>query len=188
MSNTILKDVKTYEIQRMNTLIFDELSMMGCEDFLATVKWKNSEWIKDPVTFNTAQIMVDLMNLYKNYKSTVLWDAQRKYANSTIITLATTPKKYRANNSARKKTQGTTSGKANGLAKWRFDHTVNDKSDPEGNKFVWCKKHICKDENGVQSVIYMPEPHNHKEWKERKTAWNTAWKENQKAQSNQCRS
>ena len=59
-------------MQRMNTLIFDELSKTGAKDFLADVKQKNIELIKEPDTFNRAHSMVELMNLYTNYRSTGL--------------------------------------------------------------------------------------------------------------------
>ena len=59
----------------MNTLSFDDLSNTGCEEFLVDVKQEKSEWIKDPATLNTVQSIVDLRNLYTNYKSTGLWDA-----------------------------------------------------------------------------------------------------------------
>ena len=68
--STICKDGTTYGMQHMNTLIFDELSKTSCEYFLADVRLKNSEWINEPATFNTAQSMLDLTNLYTNYKST----------------------------------------------------------------------------------------------------------------------
>ena len=73
--------------------MLDHISKTVCKDFLTYLKWKKSEWIKDPVTFNTAQRMVDLTNLYKNYKSTGLWGAQRNDAKSTITALATALKK-----------------------------------------------------------------------------------------------
>ena len=76
-----------------------------------------------------------------------------------------------------------TSGKPNVLIKWRFEHTVNDTSNLEVNKFVWCKKHSRKDVNGFQSGMYMPAPHNPEEWQESKTAGNTALKGNQKTRS-----
>ena len=62
--NTFRKDGTTYNMQRMNTLIFEDFSKTGCKDFLADVKQHKSEWIKYPATFNTAQSMVDLVNLY----------------------------------------------------------------------------------------------------------------------------
>ena len=97
-----------------------------------------------PHQIQYSQSMVELMNLYTNYKSTGIWDTQRKDSTSTIIALATALKKYQANNSACKKSPGTTSSKPNGLAKWRFKHTRKDKFYPKGNKSVWCKKHGCK--------------------------------------------
>ena len=123
----------------MNTLIFDNLSRTGCQYFLAYVQRQEIELIKYPTPFNTEQSMVDLINLYTNYKYTGLWYAQRKYAKSKIIALATALKKERANNSACKKPPGTTNSNPNGLSKWRFEHTLNNKTDFEGNQFVWYK-------------------------------------------------
>ena len=71
----------------MNTLSFDDISNTGSEEFLVDVKQEKSEWIKDPATLNTVQSIVDLTNMYTNYKSTGLWDAHRKDAKSTIIAL-----------------------------------------------------------------------------------------------------
>ena len=99
--DSIHKDDTTYNMQRMNTLIFDKLSKTGCEDFLADVEWQNSEWIKDPVIFNTEYSMVDLKNLYINYKTTGLWDAYRKDPKSIIITLTTALKREQSKNSSR---------------------------------------------------------------------------------------
>ena len=163
----------------MNTLSFDNISNTGSEEFLVDVKQEKSEWIKDPATLNTVQSIVDLRNLYTNYKSTGLWDAYIKYVRSTIIDLATGLNKEQAKNSPCKNPPWKTSGKWNVLVKWRFEHTGEEKSDPEVNKFVWCKKHSRKDTNGFQSGIYMPAPHDQERWKERKTARNTAWKGNQ---------
>ena len=126
--NTIRKDGTTYDMQRTNTLIFSNLSKTGHEYFLPDVKRQNSKWIKYPAMFNTAKSMVDLTNLYNNYKPTGLLDAHRKGAKSTIIALKTAFKKERDINSARKKPPGTTSGKLNSLAKWWFKHTGKDKS------------------------------------------------------------
>ena len=177
--DTIRKDRTTYNVQRMNTLIFDKLSKIVCETFLADVKRQKSKWIKDPVSFNTVQGMADLTNLYTNYKSTGLCKAQRKDIKSTILALATALKKYWAKNSAYKNPPGTTSGKPKGLAKWRFDHTAKNHTDSEGNQFVWCKKHVQKYENRIQSGMYMPGPHDHEKCQRRKSAGNAAWKENQ---------
>ena len=91
--DTICKDSTTYDMQRMNTLIFDELFKTGYKDFIADLKCQKSEWIKYPAMFNTSQIMVDLTNLYTNYKSTGLWEAQRKDTKSTIIALTIALKK-----------------------------------------------------------------------------------------------
>ena len=134
--DSIHKDDTTYNMQRMNTLIFDKLSKTGCEDFLADVEWQNSEWIKDPVIFNTEYSMVDLKNLYINYKTTGLWDAYRKDPKSIIITLTTALKREQSKNSSRKNPKGTTRYKPNDIDKWHFKPTGKDKSDPEGNKFV----------------------------------------------------
>ena len=49
----------------------------------------------------------------------------------------------------------------NGLEKWRFEHTGNKNTDSKGNKFVWCKKHGRKDENGFQRGMYMPKTYDH---------------------------
>ena len=70
---------------------------------------------QSPSTFNIAQIMVDLTNIYTNYKSTGIWDVQRKDSKSTIIAWETFLKKEQAHNSAHKKPQGTTRRKPNGL-------------------------------------------------------------------------
>ena len=91
--STIHKYGPTYNIRRMNTLIFDDLPKTGCEDFLRDVKRKKSELIKEPAPFSTAQSIVDFMNLYMSYKSTGLWDAQKQDARSTSISLATALKK-----------------------------------------------------------------------------------------------
>ena len=73
----------------------------------------------------------------------------------------------------------------NGLEKWRFEHTGNKNTDSKGNKFVWCKKHGRKGKNGVQSGIYMPDPHVQEDWKERKTPGNSAWKYNKKTRADE---
>ena len=129
--------------------------------------------------FNTAQSMVELTNLYTNYTPTGLWYQKRKYAKSMIIALTTALKKQRAKDSACNKPPGKTSGKPNSLTKWRFKHTRKDKSDSEGNNFGWCKKHGRREENGVHRGMYMTALHDREEWKERKTAGNTAWKDKQ---------
>ena len=91
--------------------------------------------------------MVDLTNLYNNYKPTGLWYSQRKYSKSMIIYLAATSKNDRDNNYDDNNPQGITNVKPNGLTKWRFKNTGKDKSDPEGNKSVSCNKHSLKDIN-----------------------------------------
>ena len=174
--DTIRKDIMTYDMQWMNTRIFDDISKTVCKNFLPDMKQKKNEWIKDPDTFSTAYIMADLTNLCTNYKSTGIWDVQRNNSKSKIIALATNLKKDRTNNSTHKKPQGTTSCKPNGLAKWRFRKTGKDKSDPEGNKFVWFKKQGCKDRNVVQSGMYITAHHDHEDWQEIKTSGNTTWK------------
>ena len=50
---------------------------------------------------------------------------------------------------------------------------------------MWCKKHGRKGKNGVQSGIYMPDPHVQEDWKERKTPGNSAWKYNKKTRADE---
>ena len=44
---------------------------------------------------------------------------------------------------------------------------------------MWCKKYGHKGKNGFQSRMYMPDPHNHKEWQSRKTSGNVTSKDKQ---------
>ena len=124
--------------------------------------------------------MVDLGNLYSNYKCTEIWDALRKDAKSTIIAFSSALKKERAKNSSCKNLPSITSGKSNGLAKCCFDHTSKSNTDFEWNQFVWRKNHVRKDDNGIQSGMYMRNPHDHEKWQERKSAGNSARGDKQK--------
>ena len=85
----IRKDGTKYDEQRFNTLIFDALKNTKCADFLTDVKTMQSQWIKQPEKFDAQQSISDLTNLYTNYKSTGIWDAQGIDSQAQIIALAT---------------------------------------------------------------------------------------------------
>ena len=50
----------------------------------------------------------------------------------------------------------------------------------DGVKYVFCKDHGFKDENGNKSGMYMPTPHDHVKWLARKLVKRTAWKDKKK--------
>ena len=70
--------------------------------------------------------------------------------------------------------------KQGSVEKWRFKKTTKRKT-VDGEKFVWCPKHGRKNEEGVQSGMYIPEPHDHEAWLAKKTKENEEWKAEQAA-------
>ena len=53
-----------------------------------------------------------------------------------------------------------------------------------GAKYEWCKLRGRKNDKGVQSGTYIPQPHNHKEWEARRSKYNADWKEKKQAKKN----
>ena len=60
----IRKDSTTYNMQRMKNLLFDKLFKTRFGVYLEDVKRPKSEWIKYPMSFNTAQKTIHQTHMY----------------------------------------------------------------------------------------------------------------------------
>ena len=59
---------------------------------------------------------------------------------------------------------------------WRFTNTGKTHHAKDGVTYQWCKLHGHKNEDGIQLGMYMPAPHNHEDWVEKKNGKHAAWK------------
>ena len=161
-----------YNYQRFLTLTFDEL-VKTAGDFLAYVKRKHSEWVKKTSAFNTSTFIAGMINLYTNYKSTGEWDKQGANHNKVLAALATTLRKERAKNknipgnptSSVNKNPATEPGNSTDLRHGNLRMLGRPLSalilvaSTSGASFT-----VGKKKKRVQNGMYMPHPHNHKEW------------------------
>ena len=123
------------------------------------------------------QCIIDLTELYTNYKHTGLWDKTVPNHKAQLIAMATHFKeKMGAEKSTRKKNPSksnpaSTQSKAGKLSKWLFEDVGPTMRGPDKKNYAWCHLHGRKID-GVHSGMYMPEPHNHKAWKASEDAKN----------------
>ena len=132
--------------------------------------------------------MINLTNLYTNYTSTGHWTKDDKYSESKIIALAMTLHHEWTENKNHSK-KSTEPGVQPGQNPWNFMHEGKLKA-VDGVKYVFCKNHGCKDENGKKTGMYMPTLHDQTEWLDKRLAKSTACKDKKKeAQfSGKCKS
>ena len=125
-----------------------------------------------------------MTNLYINYKPNGQWDKNSIGSQKSIIALVIALKKERANNvsnggngKGKEKDSGT---KQMGLPVLCAKNVGNNFTCPNGDKWVWCRHHGCKKDDGTHQDMYMPEGHDHDAWKikkdERKSAFKDKWK------------
>ena len=127
------------------------------------------------------QCIIDLTALYTNYKHTGLWDKMVPNHKAQLIALATHFKeKMGAEKSTRKKNpikynpSATQSGSRK-LSKWLFEDVGPTMRGPDKNNYAWCHLHGRKTD-GVNSGMYMPDPHDHEACKAAKDAKHNSWK------------
>ena len=160
-------DGVTYNPQRFATLVFDKLVKTNCPNFLDDVKAERYKWIKRLSTFDMPQCIIDLTDLYTNYKHTGLWDKTVHNNKAQLISLATQFKeKMDAEKSTHKKKPRNPNPTANQsgtrkLGKWLFKDVGPTLRGPDKKNYALCPLHGRKTD-GVHSGMYMPAPHDHK--------------------------
>ena len=189
--DTLRKD--SYDMQRFMTLLFEALEESSCEDFLTDVKYQKLEWIRHPLTFNMAQMIIDLTALYNNYVVSKVWDRPKKNAQDKKILALTTALEKVTRDLSNKGSSGTTKptkqGSTPGGASqsttttnvWRFVKKGGHATDSKGVKYVWCQHHGTKNENGICAGMYMPAPHDHAAWLKNRQKKREAFREKLKA-------
>ena len=83
-----------------------------------------------------------------------------------------------------KSNMGNSTGKPKGgggnnhldLPSWRVKKYGPKFTCPDGEKWVWCKHHVRKDENGNKNGMYIHEGHDHESWAVTKAAKKDALK------------
>ena len=121
------------------------------------------------------QCIIDLTALYTNYKHTGLCDRMVPNHKAQLISLATYLKeKMDAEKSTRKKKPSKPNPAANQsgarkLGKWLFEDVGPTLHGPDKKNYAWFPLYGRKID-GVHSGMYMPAPHDHKEWQAGKDA------------------
>ena len=183
--NASLPDKEEYPKSRFTTKMFDQLEKTTCEDFLTNVKGARSRWIRNPAAFNQATEIEELIKLYTNFVSTGAW-TKANAKTAQVMALATELYKERLKNSrskdetprdGKKSRKNAKEGSARpGLEHWKFTFKGKNKTE-SGVKYDWCTDHGHKDADGKKSGMYMPSPHNHKDWLKIKMEKQTSYKE-----------
>ena len=181
--NSSLPQGEHYPTRRFNTHMFSQLEKSTCNDFLTDVKAAKSRWITKPDTFDQVTEIGNLITLYTNYASSGTW-TKLSPTDTKFLALATQVHNLksgrRGDDSSRdykkpKPSPGAPSGKRTPLETWRFTQKGKINHD-KGVKYQWCELHGHKNEDGIQSGMYMPAPHNHEDWVEKKNGKLAAWK------------
>ena len=127
------------------------------------------------------QCIIDLTALYTNYKHTGLWDKTVPNHKAQLIALAIHFKenmdaeKSRIKKNPIKSNPAATQNRAGKLGKWLFEDVGPTMHVPDKKNYAWYPLHGRKTD-GVQSGMYIPEPHNHAAWQAGKDAKKKSWK------------
>lgn len=196
----IWKEIKrlkpgTYSESRFLTQLFRALETTTNESFERTVETLKDMWILQDARCNVPYVIRTSCTKYVNLVSAHKW-AITSSKDTKIIALTTALNEHKKKFNELKTKVESNGGQGGGstnkttkpggdgkgklkVAEWRIKFKGKTTT-VDGKKWVWCKEHKSE---GLFDGMYMPEGHNHDEWKKEKDAKVKAWKENRRSKT-----